>query len=105
MKGRLGVARLEANVDTVVYTVPEGKSATVNLCALNQGDEAAKVLVALSVTDEPMAGDYVEAATVPSNGGVLERFGVMVAVGERVIFRTDKGGVVDVRVHGVEGKA
>lgn len=98
--GRLGTARLTAEVDTVVYTVPTSTVATINICVLNQGASAALVQVALSTTNAPAAGDYIETGTVPGGGGVLERFGVMVGADERVIFRADQ--VVDVRVHGVE---
>jgi hypothetical protein len=101
--GRLGTARLVANVDTVVYLAPH--LATINICALNQGTSAALVKVALSLTDIPSAGDYIEAASVPPNGGVLERFGVMISAGERVIVRADKDLTVDIRVHGPEGVA
>lgn len=97
--GRLGTARLTANVDTVVYTVPAGTVATVNIGVLNQGASEALVKIALSTTDVPAAGDYIEASPV-SAGGVLERYGVMAGAGERVIARADQ--VVDVRVHGIE---
>ena len=100
--GRLGTARLAANVDTVVYTVPAGMVATVNICVLNQGTSAALVKVALSTANVPAAGDYIEATSVLANGGVLERFGVMAGAGERIIVRADKDLTVDVRVHGVE---
>lgn len=103
--GRLGTARLAANTDTVVYTVPADMVATVNICALNQGTTAALVKVALATTNVPAAGDYIEAASVPANGGVLERYGIMAGAGERVIARADKDLTVDVRVHGIEEAA
>jgi hypothetical protein len=98
--GRLGTARLAANTDTVVYTVPAGMLATVNVGVLNQGGNEALVTIALSTTDAPAPGDYIEASPVPAGGGVLERYGVMAGAGERVIARADQ--VVDVRVHGIE---
>lgn len=100
--GRLGVARLAADHNTVVYTVPPDTLATVNICVLNLGSSDAQVQVAIATTDIPGAGDYIEAGVVPRNGGVLERFGVMVGGGERIIVRASVDQMVDVRVHGIE---
>ena len=100
--GRLGTARLAVDTDTVVYTVPDGVIATINIGVLNQGAAEANVSVALSTTDVPAAGDYIETSPVPAGGGVLERFGVMAGAGERVIARADHDQTVDVRVHGIE---
>lgn len=98
--GRLGTARLAANTDTVIYTVPADTVATVNIGVLNQGASEALVRISLSTTGVPVAGDDIEASAVPPGGGVLERFGVMAGAGERVVARSDQP--VDVRVHGIE---
>lgn len=99
--GRLGTARPTAETETVVYTVPEATVATVNINCVNTGATAATIKIALSTTDAPVAGEYFEMASLQANGGVVERTGIMMSAGERVVAWATLG-TVDVRVHGIE---
>ena len=102
MSGRLGKARLAADTDTVIYTVPASTLATVNFNAVNMASNAgALVKFSISTTDTPAAGDYYEMSTLLANGDVVERTGIMLSAGERVIARASTN-TVDVRVHGIE---
>lgn len=102
--GRLGTARLAANVDTVVYTVPVDTLATVNINCCNTGTAVATVKIAIATTDAPAAGDYYEMSSLEPNGDMVERTGIMLSSGERVIARATTA-TVDVRVHGIEEEA
>lgn len=99
--GRLGTAKLAADTDTVVYTVPADTLATVNVNCCNTGTAAALVNIAIATTDVPADGDTFELATLRAAGGVVERTGIMLSAGERVVVRADTA-TVDVRVHGIE---
>jgi len=100
MSGRLGVAALAAEVNTVVYTA--GASAvTVNVLMCNRGTEAAAVNVALVNGDAAALtdADYVEyGVSLPPNG-VLERSGLVMSAGESVVVWSDKD-TVSARVNG-----
>ena len=100
--GRLGVAEIAANTDTVVYTVPAGTVPSCNFLLVNRGNVEVTVNVAFSTTTTPTLAEYVEhGVTIPANG-VLERFGIVASPGERVIVRASNGNC-SVRVHGYEG--
>ena len=102
--GRLGVAQLAANTDTVVYTVPSGKLASCNVAIVNRGTSAALVNVAFSSTTSPALSEYVEfQVKIPANG-ILERTAIVAGAGERVIVRSSTADC-SVRVHGYEEDA
>lgn len=99
--GRLGTARLAADTDTVIYTVPADTLATVNINAVNVGTATSIVKIAISTTNTADSGDYFEISSLQASGGVVERTGIMMSAGERVVVRADTV-TVDVRVHGIE---
>lgn len=102
--GRLGVAEISANTDTVVYTVPAGKLASCNLAIVNRGANGAVVNVAFSSTTSPALSEYVEyQAQIPANG-ILERTAIVAGAGERVVVRSSTADC-SVRVHGFEEDA
>lgn len=98
--GRLGTARPAVDTDTVVYTVPAATLATVNINCCNTGTTSATVTISLATTDVPADGDAYHVATLQA-GGVVERTGIMMSAGERVIVRSTTADVC-VRVHGIE---
>ena len=102
--GRLGKARLAANTDTVIYTVPASMLATVNINACNMGATAATVTFAIAATDAPANGDYYDMSILQASGDIVERTGLLLTAGERVIARATTASV-DVRVHGTEEAA
>lgn len=102
--GRLGKARLAADTDTVIYTVPASTLATVNVNCVNTGTAAATVKIAIATTDVPADGDYFELSALAATGGVVERTAIMLSAGERVIVKATTD-AVDVRVHGIEEAA
>lgn len=99
--GRLGTARLAANTDTVVYTVPSGMQASISVNAVNMGASDAILKIAISLSDTVSAGDYIEMSTLEANGDIVERSAIILSAGERVIVNSTMGNI-DIRVHGVE---
>lgn len=100
--GNLGSAALSANADTLLYAVPAGKAATLNINCCNRDPAAStKVRIAVGVGVAPVDGDYIEYDTVVPANGVLERTGIVCGGGERVWVRATTA-AVSVRVYGFE---
>lgn len=101
--GDLGRAAPAANTQTTIYTVPPGKIVTFNVLAVNRGDTATSVRVAITRDAAPTNQDWVEYdALLPGKGSVLERFGLMAGPTEKVIVWADNANV-SWRINGVEG--
>lgn len=102
MKGKLGSAALPADEYITVYEVPEEKAASLNILAVNRGEESALFYVAIGTTATPAADDFVEhGAPLPRHGGIFERTGIVASAGEKVIVRATTADVT-VRIHGFE---
>ena len=84
--GILGQAALSATTNTTVYTVPASTLSIVNINVVNRSSTtAASVRVALAATATPQTSEWIEYdASVPANG-VLERTGVAINAGEKVV--------------------
>lgn len=87
--GRLGAADLLAATDTALYTVPAGKTATLNVSLCNRGTAAVKVRLALAAAAAPTNAEYLEYdVSIPANG-VLERSGIVADAGKIIVVRSD----------------
>lgn len=102
--GLLGKANLAANTNTTVYTVPASTLATVNVNLVNAGTSTAKVRIAMAATGTPGASEYIEYDFQIAASQVLERTGIVMSAGERVVVFSDLANVA-VRVHGFEEAA
>ena len=84
--GRLSAKLLEATTNTVVYEVPIDKtttSCTINLC--NTGNTQSIVNVAISLQSVPIAGEYIEyGVSIPAKG-VIERSGIVLSAGQKLV--------------------
>ena len=102
--GRLGVADVAATTNTLVYTVPAGVTATVNINVVNRNTSAAVVRVA--IVDGNVGAlaveDYIEYETSLAAHGILERSGVVMSAGESVVVYSTLANV-SIRVYGFEG--
>ena len=91
--GRLGASDLSATTNTTICTVTSGKVAalTVNIC--NRSASSVTVRLALAATDTPGATEWIEYdALVPGNG-VLERTGIVLDAGKKVVAYASATGV------------
>lgn len=88
----LAAADLAADTDTLVYTLPTGKKASVNisLCARTQ---AAQIRLAVTGGSAPTDADWIEYDAALAQGGVLERTQIWLSAGDRIYARASETGV------------
>lgn len=101
--GVLGKSMSSVNSNVVVYTAPSNAdfvTASINLC--NLGATPAVVRVAICTGINPSPQDYIEyGATIPENGGILERTCMVLSPNESIIVFSDSPDVA-ARVFGLE---
>ena len=83
--GRLGTADLAANTNTTVYTVPAANFAVVTLSMCNRSTTQRSIRVALASADTPTPGEYIEYDTSLVGNGTLERTGIVVNAGQKIV--------------------
>lgn len=97
----LGRSDLAATTNTSVYTVPAGAQAACNINVCNRGAAAVTVRLALSDSGAPGNADWIEYdVSIPAKG-VLERTGISLDTGKRVVAYASAA-TVSVVVHGQE---
>jgi hypothetical protein len=99
--GRLGIADLTAATNTSVYTVPSGYFAVVSVNICNRSNQAIAVRIAAASLDTPANGEYLEYDTELLGRGVLERTGIIVGAGQKIVVRST-GANVNAVVFGIE---
>lgn len=104
--GKLGNADLGAAANTTVYTCGSGVgntavAATVTVSLCNRGAAPATVRIAVAAAAAPTAAEYIEYGVTLPAGGVLERTGIVLSAGERIVAYSDAA-TVSARVHGFE---
>lgn len=93
---------LAATTDTLIYTCPTGKRASVTVAFVNRGTGAPKVRLARGTGASPAATDYLEYDTSLAVGAPLIRSGIALSPGDKIWVRSDTGSVVTVQAEGVE---
>jgi|TARA_B100001094_G_C18109523_1_gene760340 hypothetical protein len=83
--GRLGTADLAANTNTTVYTVPAANFAVVTLSMCNRSTTQRSIRVAVAAADTPTPGEYIEYDTSLVGNGTLERTGIVVNAGQKIV--------------------
>jgi len=99
--GRLGAVTLTQNTNATVYTVPADTFSVITINVCNKLGTTAKVRVALASADTPVAGEYIEHDTDLLPYGVLERAGVVLDAGKKVVVYSNSTDT-DVVVYGIE---
>lgn len=99
--GKLGSANLLAAADTLIYTVPALKIATVNVRFSNRNATAVKVRLAIGTGGAPTVADYIDYDVPMTANGILEDTGMVLSAGEKVWARSDTANV-SIRAHGME---
>ena len=102
--GILGQAAPSATTNTVVYTTPASTVAVVNVSVVNRGGSAATVRVALAAASSPNADEYIEYNTSVGSTSVLERTGIVLDAGKKVVVHASSGDT-SVSVYGLESAA
>ena len=85
--GRLGTADLVAGVWTVIYTVPVGKIATLNINLFNRGTNFVEVNLAISDDSAPIPpdADIIDGVVNFAAKGVLQRIGHVASENEKIM--------------------
>lgn len=99
--GFLGSANLAAATDTLLYTVPVGKTATLNIRLANRNSATIQVCVAIGLGASPALTDYITYELTMLSNGVYEDLGQVASAGEKVWVRSSLANV-SVRVQGFE---
>lgn len=99
--GVLGTANVGALTNTIVYTVPAGKVATVNINICNRNSGVAKVRLALAATGTPSSAEYIEYDCSIAGNGVLERTGFVLDAAKNIVVYSYTANV-SVVIHGFE---
>jgi|TARA_Y200000002_G_scaffold382910_1_gene402007 hypothetical protein len=91
--GRLGASDLVAGTNTTVYTVPTDNYAVVTCSVCNRGNQAIGVQMAVAAADTPTGAEYIEWETEVLAHGVLERSGIVMDAGKKLVVRSSSGNV------------
>ena len=83
--GRLGASDVTSGENTVVYTVPASTYAVVTVSSCNRSNTAASLRLAVASADTPTNAEYVEYDTEIMAKGVLERTGLVLDAGKRIV--------------------
>jgi len=99
--GRLGATALSAGTNATVYECPADTFAvvTVNIC--NRNAQTRDVQLALAAADTPTTAEYLEYNTEILGSGVLERGGIVMDAGKKIVAQADSTDV-NVVVYGIE---
>jgi hypothetical protein len=99
--GRLGAENLPATTNTTVYTVPADTFAVVTVSVANRSATNRNVRIALAAADTPDNAEYIEYDSQLIGNGVLERGGIVMDTGKKIVAYANSTDV-SVVVYGIE---
>jgi hypothetical protein len=100
--GILAKSALASGTDTIVYTVPAGKTSSCTISACNKStSDTSKVRISLTAASSPEANSYIEYEAAIPPTGVLERSAVVLAASQNIIVRASSSDVAVV-IFGIE---
>ncbi len=99
--GVLGQQSLNATTNTTVYTTPADTVSYANINVVNINATTVTVRIALSVGATPLAAEYIEYEAEIAGYGVLERTGIVLDSGKRLVAYSNTSSVT-VACYGVE---
>lgn len=102
--GKLGANDVSATTNTTVYTCPASTYAVVAVNICNRGTNAAEVRIAVADTDSPGVAEYIEYDTNVFAKNVLERTGIVLAAGQKIVVYSSQSSISAVVV-GIETAA
>lgn len=99
--GILGTEDLAANALTTVYTVPEDTFAVVTVNVTNRNTQSRNVRIATAADDTPTDAEWIEFNTELLGNGVVERSGVVLDEGKKIVALSNSTDV-NIVVYGIE---
>lgn len=102
--GKLGANDVSATTNTTVYTCPASTYAVVAVNICNRGASAANVRIAVADTDTPGNAEYIEYDTQVFAKNVLERTGLVLSAGQKIVVYSSAASISAVVV-GIETAA
>ncbi len=99
--GRLGIQDLAAATNTTLYTCPDNTFAVVTVSMCNRGSSSSAVRIAVADTGTPLDSEFIEYDASVLAKGVLERTGIVLAAGQRIVVRSSGVGTSAV-CYGIE---
>ena len=104
--GRLGIADLAATTYTNLYVCPASTFTVATVSVVNRSAATVTIRLALTTTSAvgntaPADNAFLEYDTSLAAKGVLERTGIVMKTGERIVVRSSATGVNAV-VYGIE---
>lgn len=99
--GKFNKLLLSANAEVTGHTASVGKVTTVSVFFCNLNATAVKVRLAIADLGTPTPGEWIEYDATIEPNDVLERTGIVLSPGEKVVVRSDTSDV-SVRIHGFE---
>jgi hypothetical protein len=99
--GLLGQAAPSAATYTTVYTVPATTFTVLALSICNRSSSTVALRVALAASTTPTAAEFIEYDAVVGANGVLERTGIMMDAGKRLVVYASNANT-SVSVFGIE---
>lgn len=86
--GRLGAADLAADTLTTLYTCPTDTFAVTSVSVVNRGNAAVGIRLAVAALDTPTNAEWIEYDTELLAKGVLERTGIVLDAGKKLVVRS-----------------
>jgi len=102
--GKVGANDVSATTNTTVYTCPADTYAVVAVNICNRGASSANVRIAVADTDTPGNAEYIEYDTQVFAKNVLERTGLVLAAGQKIVVYSSAASISAVVV-GIETAA
>jgi hypothetical protein len=91
--GRLGVADLTAATNVTLYTCPVDTFAVASVSICNRSSSATSVRLAVAASDTPLNSEYIEYDSDIQAKGVLERTGIVLDAGKKLVIRASTADV------------
>jgi hypothetical protein len=83
--GVLGTADLSAATNTTLYTCPADTFSVVSVNLCNRAATTRDVRIAVAAADTPTNAEYIEFDTEILANGVLERGGIVLGAGSKIV--------------------
>jgi hypothetical protein len=99
--GRLGINDLAAATNATLYTCPDNTFAVVTVSLCNRSGSNTTVRLAVASADVPLDSEFIEYDATVLSKGVLERTGIVLAAGEKIVVRSSGTGTSAV-AYGIE---